>query len=297
MSTPDLRQLRYFLAVAEELHFGRAAERVGIAQPPLTQQIQKLEALLGCRLFERGRPTALTEAGSALLEETRRLLPQVDRAVESARRAARGETGKLHIGAPPSVMLSALPPAIRKYRGLYPAVEFTLRELSTTAIEEALRREEIDLGFLREARPAFPLTARVTFEEALVAVLPASHALAARAGLTLGSLRAEPFVLFPRRLGPAFHDQLIGFCAHAGFVPNVVQQATQWQTVVSFVAAGMGVSLAPACVQRFRWREVAYRELRGLRTRVFACWRRDDAPSTVAEFLKLAHAEFRQART
>ena len=296
MSTPDLRQLRYFLAVAEELHFGRAAERIGIAQPPLTQQIQKLEALLGCRLFERGRPTALTEAGSALLEETRRLLPQVDRALESARRAARGETGKLHIGAPPSVMLSALPSAIRKYRGLYPAVEFTLRELSTTAIEEALRREEIDLGFLREARPAGPLTSRVTFEETLVAVLPASHALAARAGLTLGSLRAEPFVWFPRRLGPAFYDHLISFCAHAGFVPNVVQQATQWQTVVSLVAAGMGVSLAPACVQRFRWRAVVYRGLRGLRTRVFACWRRENPPSTVAEFLKLAHAEFRQAR-
>lgn len=296
MSTPDLRQLRYFLAVAEELHFGRAAERIGIAQPPLTQQIQKLEALLGCRLFERGRPTALTEAGSALLEETRRLLPQVDRALESARRAARGETGKLHIGAPPSVMLSALPSAIRKYRGLYRAVEFTLRELSTTAIEEALRREEIDLGFLREARPAGPLTSRVIFEEALVAVLPASHTLAARAVLTLGSLRAEPFVWFPRRLGPAFHDHLIGFCAHAGFVPNVVQQATQWQTVVSLVAAGMGVSLAPACVQRFRWRAVAYRRLRGLRTRVFACWRRENPPSTVAEFLKLAYAEFRQAR-
>lgn len=296
MSTPDLRQLRYFLAVAEELHFGRAAERIGIAQPPLTQQIQKLEALLGCRLFERGRPTALTEAGSALLEETRRLLPQVDRALESARRAARGETGKLHIGAPPSVMLSALPSAIRKYRGLYPAVEFTLRELSTTAIEEALQREQIDLGFLREARPAGPLTSRVIFEEALVAVLPASHALAARAGLTLGSLRAEPFVWFPRRLGPAFHDHLIGFCAQAGFVPNVVQQATQWQTVVSLVAAGMGVSLAPACVQRFRWRAVAYRRLRGLRTRVFACWRRENPPSTVAEFLKLAYAEFRQPR-
>ena len=296
MSTPDLRQLRYFLAVAEELHFGRAAERIGIAQPPLTQQIQKLEALLGCRLFERGRPTALTEAGSALLEETRRLLPQVDRALESARRAARGETGKLHIGAPPSVMLSALPSAIRKYRGLYPAVEFTLRELSTTAIEEALRREEIDLGFLREARPAGPLTSRVIFEETLVAVLPASHALAARAGLTLGSLRAEPFVWFPRRLGPAFYDHLIGFCAHAGFVPNVVQEATQWQTVVSFVEAGMGVSLAPACVQRFRGRGVAYRPLRGLRTSVFACWREDHAPSTVAAFLKLARAEFRQAR-
>src|SRR5215469_16783476 len=104
MSTPDLRQLRYFLAVAEELHFGRAAERVGIAQPPLTQQIQKLETRLGCRLFERGRTTSLTEAGAALLEETRRILAQVERAVETTRRAARGETGRLRIGAPPSVL-------------------------------------------------------------------------------------------------------------------------------------------------------------------------------------------------
>jgi len=296
MDTPDLRQLRYFVAVAEELHFGRAAERVGIAQPPLTQQIQKLEALLGCRLFRRGRRTALTEAGTALLEETRRILPQVDRAVECARRAARGETGQLRVGVPPSIMLSALPAAVRVYRGRFPEVQFSLRELSTSAIEDALRWREIDLGFLRETRPEPPLASKIVFVEPVVAVLPAAHALASRPSLRLSSLRGEPFVFFPRRLGPVFYDRLVAFCAQAGFAPHVAQEATQWQTVVALVEAGMGVSLAPGCVQRFRWSGVVYRPLRGLTTSVSACWRLDAATSTAAAFLQQARAEFGQAR-
>lgn len=295
MNTPDLRQLRYFLAVAEELHFGRAAERVGIAQPPLTQQIQKLETSLGCRLFERGRKTSLTEAGAALLAETRRLLAQVERAVETTRRAACGETGRLRIGAPPSVLVTALPAAIRKYRRLYPGVQFALRELSTSAIEEAVRRDEVDLGFLREAEPEPPLESVIVFQEPLVAVLPAAHPLAARKTLGLRALRDEPFVFFPRQLGPAFYDRLTGFCARQGFAPRVVQEATQWQTVVSFVEAGMGVSLAPGCVQRFRWSGIAYRRLARLTTSVSACWRADALPSTAAAFLKLVKTEFANA--
>jgi DNA-binding transcriptional LysR family regulator len=238
MSTPDLRQLRYFLAVAEELHFGRAAERVGIAQPPLTQQIQKLEALLGCALFRRGRRTTLTEAGAALLEQTRRILPEVERAVEFTRRAARGETGRLRVGVPPSILLSALPAAIRKYREGHAGVQFELRELSTSAIEDALRREEIDLGFLREAKPQAPLVSRTVLQERVVAVLPAAHALASRKQLELGALRGEPFVFFPRRLGPAFHDRLVSFCTRAGFVPDVAQEATQWAQAELVEAAG-----------------------------------------------------------
>jgi len=296
MHTPDLRQLRYFVAVAEELHFGRAAERVGIAQPPLTQQIQKLEAGLGCRLFERGRKTVLTDGGAALLEEARRILAQVDRAVEVTRRAARGQTGVLRVGAPPSVLLTALPIAIRKYRRRFPEVQFTLREMSTSAIEDAVRREEIDLGFLRETRPGPPLASRMMFEEPVVAVLPAAHPLAARRTITLASMRVEPFVFFPRQLGPAFYDRLTGFCAQAGFAPHVVQEATQWQTVVSFVEAGMGVSLAPGCVRRFRWKGVVYRPLPRLATAVCSCVRAEVSSSTAAEFLRMAQAEFAQPR-
>jgi DNA-binding transcriptional LysR family regulator len=175
-------------------------------------------------------------------------------------------------------------------------VRFTLRELSTSAIENALRSGEIDVGFLRETRPAAPLASQVMFEEPLVAVLPASHALAARKSLSLAALGGEPFLFFPRRLGPAFYDKLITYCSQAGFVPDVVQEATQWQSVVCLVEAGMGVSLAPGCVQRFRWAGVAYRPLHQLRTAVAACWRLEAPSSTANAFLKLARAEFRQAK-
>ena len=282
----DLRQLRYFVALAEELHFGRAAERVGIAQPPLTQQIQRLEADLGCRLLIRGRKTTLTPAGAALLEQARRILAQAEDAVEATRRAARGESGQLRVGVPPSVMLSGLPSVIRKYRKRYPGVRFGLRELSTSAIENALRTGEIDLGFLREVAPGAPLESEVVLEERIVAALPATHPLADAKDLRLASLRDQPFVFFPRRLGPAFYDRMISFCTDAGFLPEVVQEAAQWQSVICLVEAGVGISIAPACVQRFKWKGVVYRPLRGMTTKVLAAWN-SDGSETVQAFLKL----------
>lgn len=284
MDQPDLRQLRYFLAVAEELHFGRAAERAGIAQPPLTQQIQRLERLLGCSLLVRGRKTRLTPAGEALAEDARRLVTQAEEAFERARRVARGEAGQLRVGVPPSVMLTDLPAAVRRYRQRYPEIRFTLRELATSAIEDELRAGRIDLGFLREAK----LEGSVLFlSEAMVAVLPSAHALIRRKTVRLRELRGEPFVFFPQRLGPAFHRHLVEACVAAGFTPNVVQEATQWQTVVSLVEAGLGVSLAPECVTRFRRRGVAYRPVPGLRTAVYVSWSGEGPSPAGAAFLKL----------
>ena len=197
----DLRQLRYFVAVAEELHFGRAAARLGMAQPPLTQQIQKLEAALGCPVFLRQpRKTTLTAAGMVLLEEARRLLADVGQAVEQTRRAGRGETGQLRVGVPPSVMLTQLPSAIRKYRERFPEVQFTLREMATSAIEAALAANQLDIGFLR-AEAAEGFSVEFQFEEGVVAVLPAKHPLASKPRLALRHLALEPFVFFPRRLG------------------------------------------------------------------------------------------------
>ena len=288
MKQPDLRQLRYFVAVAEELHFGRAAERAGIAQPPLTQQIQKLEASLGCTLLVRGRKTQLTEAGRVLLEQSKRLLDLADRAMDATRRVSRGETGQLTVGVPPSVLLSALPTAIRRYRSQYPEVAFRLRELSTSAIEDAVGVGEIDLGFLRESEPAGGLQSTIVWQEPVVAVLPAGHGLCKRSVLQLRMLAGEQFVFFPRRLGPAFHDRLTGACAAAGFTPNIVLEATQWQSVVSFVEAGMGVSLAPGCVQKLGWKGVVYRPMPRLTTTVRACWRGDTPSPAAACFLKLA---------
>jgi DNA-binding transcriptional LysR family regulator len=289
----DLRQLRYFVAVAEELHFGRAAERLGMAQPPLTQQIQKLETALGCRVFVRQpRNTVLTEAGVVLLEEARRLLEAFDEGIERARRAGRGETGHLTVGVPPSVMLTRLPSAIRKYRERFPEVRFTLRELATSAIETALAAGQIDVGFLREG-PSGPLALEFEFTEKLVAVLPAAHRLAVKPGLALRHLTGEPFVLFPRRLGEAFHDKLLSFCVVAGFTPRIVQEATQWQSVVTFVEAGMGVSIAPACVGKFRRNGVAYRVLPGLGTTVAACSQGGKKSAASEAFLRLARAAFK----
>src|SRR4051812_3488867 len=211
MDQPDLRQLRYFLAVAEELHFGRAAERVGIAQPPLTQQIQRLERLLGCQLFVRGKKTNLTDAGARLKEDAQRIVDQAEHAFAMARRVARGEAGQLRVGVPPSVMLTSLPSAVRKYRERYPEVGFTLRELSTSAIEAALIVGEIDLGFLREVQPKSPLDSVLFMKEAMIAVLPTNHPLvhaesasrsrgrhaATKSSLKLDSLKQQPFVFFP----------------------------------------------------------------------------------------------------
>lgn len=287
MDTPDLRALRYFLVLAEELNFSRAAERLGIAQPPLTLQIQKLERMLACRLLIRGRQTRLTEAGERFVEEARHVLDQAEHAVEVMRRIARGEEGELRIGVPPSVMLTTLPATIRKYRFRYPNVAFTLREMATSAIEAALHNREIDLGFLRETRVDHPLNSSEFLTEPLVAVLPAAHALAKQPNLKLRALRKEPFVFFPRRVGPAFYDGILADCGDAGFSPNIVQEATQWQTVVALVEAGMGVSLAPASVAKFRWPGVVFRELPDVTTKVFASWPQG-APATAGQFLMMA---------
>jgi len=292
----EFRQLEIFVAVAEELHFGGAAERVGIAQPPLTQQIQKLEAALGCQLLLRGRKTQLTEAGAVLLDHSRRLLQQAERALEVTRRTGRGEAGQLTVGVPPSVMLSALPSAIRKYREQYPDIAFTLRELSTSAIEDSLRLGEIDLGFLRETEPESPLMSEIVLEEPLVMVLPGSHPLARKSTVKLTALRTERFVLFPRHLGAAFYDKLVEVCMAAGFIPNVVQEATQWQSVVSLVEAGVGVSLAPGCIRKFRWRGVVCRPVTRANTIVRACWRAENSPPAVARFLAIAKSKLPSAK-
>ena len=293
MESPSLRQLRYFLAVADELHFGRAAERAGIAQPPLTQQIQKLERLLGCQLLVRGRKNRLTAAGVALAADARRLLEQAEHVFDRTRRIARGETGQLRVGVPPSVMLTDLPDAVRRYREQYPAVSFTLLEMATSMIEEALSAREIDLGFLRESQPGPPLRSSPLLAERLVMVLPAGHSLASRSTVTLRNLKAEPFILFPARLGPTFHGLLVKACVNAGFSPNVVQEATQWQTVVSFVEAGMGVSIAPECVSKFRRPGVVYRALPQPRTMVYASWCDEDMAPAVDRFLEFAGVRLR----
>jgi DNA-binding transcriptional LysR family regulator len=246
MNTIELRHLRYFVAVAEELHFGRAAERLHVAQPGLSQQIQALERLLGVPLFDRtSRRVELTAAGAILLTEGRRLLAQTERIVDRARRAGLGEIGRLTLAAIGSATYDVIPPVVREYRRRYPEVELVLREMSTPAQVQALRTGEVDVGFLRLPVDTHDLIASVVREEGMYLMVPEAHPLAARAEVPLAALAGEPMILFPSAPRPSWADSVIAACRGAGIEPTVAQEAIESATVVSFVAAGVGVALVP----------------------------------------------------
>jgi DNA-binding transcriptional LysR family regulator len=265
----DLRRLQCFVAVAEEQHFGRAAARLGMAQPPLTQQIQKLERELGFLLLHRvPRRTTLTDAGRVLLDSARRILRDVDTAIEETRRAGRGEIGRIVIGAPSSVMLAGLPTALGRFRERHPGVALVVQELCSTDVLSQLAEARLDVGFFRAVEMVGTAKATVLVREPVVAVLPKSHQLAARRHFSLKDLAGELFVFFPRHMGEKFYDELVGFCMDAGFAPNVVHYATEWPGVLATVETGLGVSIAPACVERIRLPGVVYRPLRRLRTNI-----------------------------
>jgi DNA-binding transcriptional LysR family regulator len=285
----ELRHLRYFAAVAEELHFGRAARRLGMAQPPLSQQIGRLEEMLGCALFTRRPRVALTPAGEVLLGVARRSLAQVAQGVETTRRAGRGEAGVLTVGFAASVMLAPLPAVIRAFRDRHPGVELRLRELSTSAQVQALADGTIDVGFLREPAPDPEIACEPLVREPFVAVLPPAHPLAGRRGIPLDELAEEPFVHFPREVAPTLHDQVMALCRQAGFSPRVVQVAQEWLTIVGLVEAGLGVSLAPASFRRLRWGGVRYVPLspRGMLTTIALCRPRGVPSPTVDNFLRV----------
>jgi DNA-binding transcriptional LysR family regulator len=259
----ELRHLRYFLAVAETLHFSRAARRLGMAQPPLSQQIKRLEQLLGHALFERTtRGVKLTPAGQLLVRRARSTMEKVDEDLAQVRRLGRGEEGTLTVGFSGSVMFTELPAAIQSFRHRYPKVELRLRELVTSAQIAALLNGQIDLAFLRDGDPTEGIRITTLLKEKYVAVLPEAHALARRRTLSVKALEGEPFIMFARRMGPLAYDRTIACCEREGFRPNIVQDAPQWLTLVRLVSAGLGVTLAPACVARVAVPGVVYREVK-----------------------------------
>lgn len=286
----ELRHLRYFTAVAEELHFGRAAERLGIAQPPLSQQIKSLEMLIGYPLFERKPRVCLTLAGEALLEVARRMLAQAEEGLDLARRAGRGEAGVITVGFAASILTTALPEALRTYRERHPGVELRLRELSSAAQAAALAEGSIDVGFVREAvEEGAGLACEPILREEFVAVLPPGHPLTERRRLSFNKLADEPFVHFPRAVAPALYDQIADACRRAGFRPRVVQEAQEWLTILGLVEAGLGVSLVPASFRRLLWGGVQYRPLVPREsTNVFVCWRHGLTNPAVIQLIEIA---------
>ena len=299
----ELRHLRYFIAVAEELHFGRAALQLGISQPPLSQQIQALEDELGVRLFERtNRRVALSEAGRLFLPEARQVLAQLERAVAIARRAQRGELGELKVGFTSSApFTSTIPRAIQAFRVACPDVHLDLCELSSRGVAEAVAEGRLQVGMLRplEALPA-GLTALELFAEPLVAVLPAGHPLAAAsaAGVSLAALADEPFVFFPRSYGTGLYDQLLGLARAAGFSPRIVQEASEAMTLIGLVATGLGVTVLPASFSRMRIDGVVCRTLDdpGASTAVWLVRQCDETSPLVRRFAELLEGQARQAQ-
>ncbi|AUX29857.1 MULTISPECIES: LysR substrate-binding domain-containing protein [Sorangium] len=282
----DLRHLRYFTAVAEERHFGRAAQRLGIAQPPLSRQIQDLESELGFSLFDRSRRRVeLTPAGVVFLAHVRRVFDALDLAVHEARRASVGETGRLVVGYLSSLAYSGITELVRAFRTDFPSVELALREMPPQEQIEALKDGRIDVGFVRAPLNDPRLASECVRREPLLVALPADHPLAGRRRIPLELLSREPFVVFPRQRGSAFFDLVVGLCREAGFTPRIVQEALHLD-ILSLVAAGFGVSILPESIKNIRRGGLALRPIVGAPvTDLLLAWRADDASPTLGQFL------------
>lgn len=289
---PDLRQLRYFVAVAESLHFGRAAARLGIQQPPLSQQIQQLERSVGAPLFHRSRRhVELADAGRALLPEARRLLAEAEQMLERARRAGRGEIGQLTVAFTGTCALSpVLGRAVREFRARHPGVALSLVGLHSAEQVEALRAGRIDLGLLRPPipDPGERCTLYALPDERVVAAIPDGHAALASPQLRLGDLRNEDFLLFPRPVGPGLYDRLMQLCRSAGFEPRIVQEAPEFTSIIGLVAAGLGVALVPASMQAVQLQGLHYRPLADAAADVALALvaPRSPSPGVVYEFMQ-----------
>jgi DNA-binding transcriptional LysR family regulator len=290
----ELRQLRYFVAVAEELHFGRAAARLHMTQPPLSQAIAALEDGLGTALFLRNRRTvALTPAGSALLPEARRILLEAALLPELARRAASGEAGRLALAFITSADYSVLPPFLRRYSERYPGVQLSLQEATSDVQIDELLRGRIDAGLLI---PPLPDRARAALDymkvldEPLILCAPMDLRLLRKKGaVRLRDLPPLPLIIFPREISPALHDAILSCFRAAGITPAIGQQAIQMQTIVSLVSAGMGLALVPQSVSNLMRPGVEYRALADPTPLVETgiAWRRDNPSPVLKGFLEL----------
>lgn len=286
----DIRQLRYFQAVAEELHFGRAAARLAIAQPALSRQVQQLEQELGTPLLRRTqRRVELLPAGALLLERSRAIQQELARAVSDVRRTGDGELGRLALGFIHSSTYGLLPSIIGRFRQLYPGIELELHELPITVQHAALVRGTIDLGLLRvQAAPA-ELEVVPVMPDPFVLAVPAKHRLAARTRVRLKDVAGEPFVMFSKDGAPLFHMRVRAMCEQAGFSPDIVQHATQIHTVVGLVGAGLGVAVVPSSGRNLHPKQVRFVEIadKAEPVHVALAWRRGHETPAIQSFRRV----------
>jgi DNA-binding transcriptional LysR family regulator len=283
--TPELRLLRYFVAVAEELHFGRAAARLQIAQPSLSRAIRDLERMLGTDLFTRTkRSVRLTDAGRALLADGPRALAEVERAFEHARSVGHGEVGELRLGFLPSAALELVPAVVRASREAHPGVRFRLLELLDEPQLEALREGAVDVGLLRTPRPSSELAFEPLLSERLSLVVAPDHRLASRSRVRYADLRNEGLLIWPRAEAAETYDAIIEACRRAGFSPRLVQEASSPLTLLGLVAAGIGVGVAASAYRAHTVTDVVFIPITDSEATLYLAWRPRD-PSVARDNL------------
>jgi DNA-binding transcriptional LysR family regulator len=287
----ELRQLRCFIAVAEELHFGHAAQRLHLAQPALSRQIQNFEHELGIQLlFRTRRRVELTAAGAIMLEQARSLLRHAEQAVRAARLAAQGRTGWLAVGFVGSATYDVLPASLKLFRQRSPGVEVTLSEMTTAEQVQALHEKRIHIGFLRPPVRAGGLVLETIIREPVMVALPRGHRLARRTSISLRALAGEEFILYPREPRPSWIDYVTGLCREAGFEPHIAQETMEIQTSLSLVAGGVGVTVVPGAVSKMPRRGVVCRRLSrpSPNTELLAAYRQDERSPVLRDFLNVA---------
>jgi DNA-binding transcriptional LysR family regulator len=297
----ELRHLKYFVAVAEELNFARAARRVHIAQPSLTKQIQQLEQELGFPLFYRTKKKVeLLDTGHVLLDEAQRLLHQAEKAIQSTQRTHAGQSGRLLIGFSTSAAPEVLPRILRKYHALFPDVVVELLEITTVKNTESLLQSAMSVAVIRS--PTFLSHELFCFEtiqrERFVVALPDSHPLAKQKSVRIKTLASEPLIVPPLQPGWGYADSIFQIFRDYGIVPHIAREATGALSVVTLVAGGFGVALVPASLSNLRLPGVSYRPIKGrCRTSDLALvWQRDSRASTVRAFLEVVKREYLGAR-
>ncbi|MCU0570614.1 MAG: LysR family transcriptional regulator [Oculatellaceae cyanobacterium Prado106] len=292
----EFRQLKYFVTVAEELHFGRAAALLHLSQPALSKQIQSLEESLEVQLFERTKHwVRLTIAGQQLFESAQRILQDVEVGIQTTKQVAEGRIGQVRVGFTEATLFSLAPQVTKQYRDHYPQVQLILVSGGTEAHVEALRTHRIDVGLVYLPIREPSLAVEPLFEEVYVVALPASHRLARQKQLTLQSLAEEPLIFYPRSLAPVLYANFVQQCEQAGFTPNIVQEAELAQTRLGLVAAGVGLSFVLSDMQNLSAKGVVYRPFSEnfLTLKLVLAWRQNESSPVVHELLKV----FRQINT
>lgn len=290
----ELRQLRYFLAVAQELHFGRAAERVHIAQSPLSRQIKQLEDELGAPLFIRNKHRIeLSDAGRALIPEVEAILKATGQMRNSVLRSQQGMVGKLIIGYTNSAIYTDLPRILMTYRQSYPLVELVLRDNLLTPMQiDELEERRLDIGFLRPPTRSPNIELLTITRERLIVALPTAHPLAGTTRVDLSSLRDDSFICFSRSLDSALQTQVFRSCQDAGFSARVVQEVGDIPSMLMLVSSGMGVALVPSCAKNMRLQGVVFRPLLGggPQLEMALAWNRSQQSALTEGFIRVARS-------